>query len=237
MAKCLAVKTSNGLEPTAQVTNTATAIKLALLQEQANQGFNWNTEEWLTESGNYTAPVSGYYEVTVIGGGNGGRLYIDSLGTYAGDSGGIIKEIVFMEKGSQKSVIIGSGGSYKVANSGYTGHEYEGGITRFGDLNSSHAPIFHGQIDRANYKASLVGGGLGGGSAFNLPDAAYYGGGGGVVRLSQTEYEIGNGYQGAVCLRYFDPSKVQLPTIDTEVLTPYLELLKRVDALETEVFK
>ena len=267
MSKCVSINTPNGLEPTAQANNVATAIKLALLQEQANQGFGWNAEEIITESGTWTAPVTGWYDVTLIGGGYGAYGFRSNEGLLyqvQGGNGGEIKNILkYYTKGEAIPVTIGSGGQALVDYS--TNYDYsipQGGITRFGN---EYANFLNATVPQTITDDGVVGVRAVSPGAFGLyaitPNNAYKAftdwsdyhyencdaisyGGGGLAWVSYSfrpvsadsnpsNWGFGNGKQGCVILRYFDPSKVQLPTIDGEVLTPYIELLKRIDNLES----
>lgn len=98
---------------------------------------NWNTEEWITESGPWTAPVTGWYEVMVIGGGEGGLVFDDRtprISATGGASGEIYEGLRYYNKGQIIPVTIGAGGVGIIVEWGtYTTARY-GGDTLFDDI-------------------------------------------------------------------------------------------------------
>lgn len=240
---CLAVKTSDTeLKPTAQASNVATAIKLALLQKQAEQGLGFNTKEYITESGEWEVPVTGTYRITVIGGGGGGQYRISGniLDAIGGPSGSVKTVFVSLVKGQKIDVVIGTGG-VGGDQTGVTDFlPFMGGNTNFGDISSADGVAF--QCMENNSDTITVvranGAGLGGGYGNSATgDAFWYGGGGGAqaVRAGVSSYQVkaGNGAQGCVIAEWFDPEKATLPTINDTDLIPYVNLLQRLEAIET----
>lgn len=75
----------------------------------------FNHRDVITTSGTYTAPVSGWYKITVKGGGGGGAGgdYSNSIsaGGPGGGEGGITIGFEHMDAGDKATVIIGAGGS------------------------------------------------------------------------------------------------------------------------------
>ena len=155
-----------------------------------------NSELWITESGTFTAPVTGLCELFLIGGGCGASFSKDTTATNVagGRSGNYLSKLIYLIKGTQVPVTIGSGG----ISNGAT----EGGITAFGDISTASGAYLAGcnNIAPANYNAKAYGGGFGGGSPGG--SGLFYGAGGGANASS-----AGNGKQGAIRFRYHDPSK------------------------------
>lgn len=241
MSNCLAVNTENGLEKTAQANNVATAIKLALLQEQAMQGLGFNTREYITVSGEWEASVTGTYKITIIDGGDGvnynSTLADGARAMFGGKSGNFGEYYVQLTKGQKVDVTIGAGG---IAGSGTV---FFGGKTFFGELGSVDGTYLNPSVDwhhAAGVDAKSVfvyGGGFGGGQANTVyQNGQWYGaGGGGYIHYDNSTLAVGNGYQGCVIAEYFDSSKVPLPVIDGEVLVPYISLIERIEALEAAI--
>lgn len=102
---------------------------------------NWNTEEWLTEGGEYEVPVTGWFNLLLIGGGAGAHVNWSSTNRnwYAavgGYSGSYIHKNVFLEKGSKIPVIIGAAGENIIFDNSVTTLGIEalrGGDTYFGE--------------------------------------------------------------------------------------------------------
>ena len=92
-----------------------------------SSGGVYNTEEWITESGEWVAPVTGWYEIWMIGGGTGG-LCISNVGFIAGGlSGRILSAVKYLQANQNVSVIIGAAGRGVVRQKDY---DY-GGHTSF----------------------------------------------------------------------------------------------------------
>ena len=76
----------------------------------------FNTRAEITTSGTYTAPVTGWYKITVKGGGGGGggKASAGGSGTTGGPGGGEGGTTIaykYMSAGTSASVVIGAGGS------------------------------------------------------------------------------------------------------------------------------
>lgn len=215
---------------------------LALLAKQAMQSFAPNEEIWITESGDFTVSHAGWYEVFLIGGGNGS---IGNNGTIlAGASGSYNSEIIFLEKDAEIPVSIGAGGIGKgnATLSDYTG--YVGGVTTFGDLSSNPGGVSKHLDARAkyftansnSYSEQINGSGFGGGYATEASNhnGRWYGAGAGVMYKPATNtYLVGNGMQGAVRLRGHNPEYDTLP--NAIELPSYADLADRVAALEQAI--
>lgn len=75
----------------------------------------YNHRDEITTSGSYTAPVTGWYKITLKGGGAGGRGggydSSHSFGGGGGGEGGTTIRYVYLSAGSSISLTIGAGGS------------------------------------------------------------------------------------------------------------------------------
>lgn len=182
----------------------------------------YNTEAWITSSGTWTAPVTGWYDVWLIGGGMGSAAAAAST-LYPGSSGYYYSFIVHLTKGQKIPVTIGAGGiGNKHTN---TTVQTDGSPTIFGGYSSISGYRFerdawYFDVANINVNAGVAGKGYGGGTwTGSATGAAYqsacngrfYGAGAGCMRYkAQSLAQWGNGAQGAVRLRYFDPTKSSL---------------------------
>ena len=185
-----------------------------------------NKRDVVTTSGTYTAPVTGWYKITVKGGGCGGGGSIVSGGRVeAGTGGGEGGTTIAFEKltsGDTVSVVVGAGGtggaagaagnaggdsSVTVNGNTYTGY---GALTYKGG--NGTIPGAAGVFGQLNYNASSAYGGCGGGTggavnasgADNPPAPATDGGGGaGGYANSGITRAGGNGGDGFVWFEYF----------------------------------
>ncbi len=105
-----------------------TYVPLGTLSREITPAFNHR--DVITTSGVYTAPVTGWYRVTVKGGGGGGAAFLhssqggDNYGGGGGGEGGTAIAFEFMTAGATASVVIGgggSGGTYSTHTEGYAG--------------------------------------------------------------------------------------------------------------------
>lgn len=225
-------------------------LRILALQDIINGGLVYNTEEVITESGEYTVPVSGYYEVTCIGGGNGG--YLNSNNSYSSEaplSGGFITKILYLEKGEKHNIVIGSGGTTTTNKD-----EYElvvGSSTLFGELlNSSsndYANKWRGNLNitvtsNTNVRAVISSGCVPGsgygysnesanGHKYGAPGLAYFNGN--ITTPDSAIIYLGNGYQGAVILRYYDPAKNKgSGNNESGIITVFKDILDRLATVE-----
>ena len=183
----------------------------------------YNEEVWITESGTWTAPVSCWYDLWIIGGG-GGAWYArdgDIRKVNSGSSGGYLFTLKHFNAGDTVAVTIGAAGvaynAHKNGNPNPWNINY-GGITTFGDLASNSAGAFAFVynpgvgVPNQNGTAYVNVHGVGfGNGAYNGP-ASFYGGSGGALvyqyNPSHTEVvQLQNGKQGAVRLRFWNPAK------------------------------
>lgn len=89
----------------------------------------YNTRQLLAASGNFTAPVTGWYRVKVIGGGGagGGAPQFGANGTSngvaagGGGSGYIVEDFVYLTAGQTVPVTIGAGGVAAILQNGGNG--------------------------------------------------------------------------------------------------------------------
>ena len=170
-----------------------------------------NSEQWITASGSFTAPVASWYEVWLINGGVGG--YTNTTATIrqvvGGASGAFDSFLAYLEEGESAAVTIGAGSPGVVASNTST-YPAAGGITSFGGRsprfsNAYGAPVL--QALAADRTAEAPGGGPGGGIGhFNPNPATFYGAGGGAY-YSSGNPRAGAGHQGAVRVRWHDPAK------------------------------
>lgn len=75
----------------------------------------FNKRDIVTTSGTYTAPVTGWYKITIKGGGGGGgsgsSFTAGCFGGFGGSEGGTTIEYIRMMAGDTANVIIGGGGT------------------------------------------------------------------------------------------------------------------------------
>ena len=209
-------------------------------------------EQWITESGDFTVPLSGWYEVFIIDGGQGGGADIRTSDirviAKGGDSGAYKKHFIYLEKGTVVPVVIGAGGLARQGDNGG-----RGGGTSFGELTSDPTTRFLGTSTfryttwpTSAFYIGVPGAGPGGGSggyAATMPnaggyvyssaaDAIWYGGGGGAYLHSNGGKPFacaGNGAPGVVRLRWRNPDKVPSPLV-----TPALFAARRVAAPQAD---
>ena len=109
-------------------------------------GGSYNKIDTVTTSGTYTAPVTGWYKVTMIGGGGGGGAsyynstdVTNSVGGGGGGSGGITTAYTYLATGATLTVTIGAGGEGGAAN--VEGYATDGGntvVTELGHANGGN---------------------------------------------------------------------------------------------------
>lgn len=104
---------------------TVTWKVMRIADQSSAGGGGYNTREVITTSGTYTAPVTGWYKITIKGGGGGGSgaLYygtIESIGGSGGGEGGTTIAYEKLTAGDTLSIVIGAGGAGGVgkANAG-----------------------------------------------------------------------------------------------------------------------
>lgn len=178
----------------------------------------YNTEVWITESGTWTAPVTGWYEVMLIGGGQGGYYEIESDYAHCqgGVAGNVIEKLVHFAQGQVVPVVCGSGG---LGQQTPTTTARDGGHTQFGDIStadgySSASGYRDLTTDHANYTIYSNGAGMGWGDVLpTTKDGRFWGAGGAAIVNAENATSpavpdgAGDGAQGAIRLRYYDPNK------------------------------
>lgn len=210
------VKLSDGsLVPVSQGI-TVPIAEWQALKAQVEEGTLYNTEEIITESGEWEAPVTGWYEVTVIGGGSG--AFLDSRLTRgeAGKFGNRKTVLAYYQKGQQIAVTIGAGGLKlfsELANMQLT----YGGPTSFGEIASTDADSWvysvgaqHNISGNALQRECGRGpnGGIGSENGTISNNGRFPGGGGGYgVNGTTGAYNMGDGAPGAAIIRYYDKVK------------------------------
>lgn len=188
------------------------ATRLPILDANIKQRGIYNDQEFITQTGTWTAKVTGYHLVMIIDGGEGGYIRDDGLG-YGGVGGMPQCHLVHLVKDQQVPVTIGAAGQAIIGTVTNTSAKNRG-KSMFGDLVSN---LFTNPCNnwlRSNNdrvkSCECYGGGLCGGSP-NSENAVWYGGGGGVFYQSSdatiTHKNAGNGYQGCVIVFYYDPEK------------------------------
>ena len=117
--ECIADMTAGTVAPHSDTANTYWTLYTSGLSAELIPAFN--KRDIITTSGTYTAPVSGWYRITVKGGGGGGGGGFSSGGGYVGGGGGgeggTTTEYQYMTTGDTATVTIGAGGT---AGSGNT---------------------------------------------------------------------------------------------------------------------
>lgn len=207
-------------------------LELEKAKELAMKDKMPNSELWILESGTFTAPVSGLYDVLLFSGGNSGGVASDIGRCWGGVSGRRTSGTVYLTEGQQVPVIVGAGG---VASS--AGAEVGGGETSFGDFlttdNTAHPDgpenysYFRGEdlvlrgVSPYAEKYPAIGGGPGSGyptdpktgdtqavSNARSNAAGHFGGGGAAMITASKKYSAGAGAPGSIRVRWHDPDKM-----------------------------
>lgn len=178
----------------------------------------YNSEEWITESGTFTAPVTGDFDILLIGGGEGGFAILNSDGSryaHSGASGDYKSILIHLTKGQSIPVTIGSGGIGITSNS----LSRNGSITIFGDISTimPESSGFRGFMGSRQYSQTVIGivttpGGFGA----RYLNIGFYGSGG--MAVVENAALVCNGAQGAIRLRYHDPAKANGPVAAASTL-------------------
>jgi hypothetical protein len=193
----------------------------------------FNKHDVITTSGTYTAPVTGWYKITVKGGGGGGSGSANTGngngGGAGGGEGGTTIAYERMNVGDTATVVIGAGGtggdasgtggtdggdsSVTIGGNTYTagGGKKSNRRTKAGNGGAGTIRGFGGSvggtIGTESYGTGGTGGGAGGGVA--LLDAVGVdgingGGGAGGTGYQSTNHIGGNGGNGYAWFEYFD---------------------------------
>ena len=198
-------------------------IKLSLLY-----GGMPNSEKWITESGEWEAPVDGWYSLLLFSGGNSAVIETSTRLARGGASGPMAITQMYLSKGQQVPVIIGAGG----VSAGADTATAVGGVTSFGDFSATRDTGFwelNGQWSPRGSVSGITtyygaGGGFGGGYPSqpqssdtqaqrnaNCSGAGHHGGGGAAIIMSNGLYGLGTGAPGSILARWHDPAKAAGP--------------------------
>lgn len=193
---------------------------------QLGSHFVANDEIWLTVSGTWEAPVTGWYDVWLIGGG-GGSSYArdgDIRKVWSGSSGSYLFTLKYFAAGDIVDVTIGAAGKghndYKDGATGWS-HGFPT-TTTFGDVSSADEGKFAFPtkcvigVPNQNGTAVCFCSGVGFGGGNYNGNGWFYGGSGGALVCyyggSHTEVvNLWDGFQGAVRLRFWNPEKASGP--------------------------
>lgn len=220
-------------------------------EEEITISGNFNTREVINESGEWTAPVTGTYKITVIGGGTGGLVrgnadYSGRIVVRSGNSGEFFTTFKTLQKGQVIPVTIGAGGLKRI-DPILDGNAVVGGITSFGDitagntLNYQHVPYkawIANELETINsYPARIAGAGPGAmfGGTPNTPGT----GGSAQYEYNLTEetyvYNANDGAAGCVILEYYDAAKDKNISVDMASSVTMAELAEQIKALSARV--
>jgi len=128
--ECIADMAAGTIAPSADTANTYwTIFKSGLDREQIPA---FNHRDVITTSGTYTAPVTGWYRITVKGGGGGGsNAYNGGSGIYltgsGGGEGGTTIAYEYMDTNETATIVIGAGGTGAAANASVGSNGSNGG--------------------------------------------------------------------------------------------------------------
>ena len=178
-----------------------------------------NSEEWITESGTWTAKSTGWHELFLISGGAGALAQnrTTHMVICGGWSGDYKTFLIYLTEGQQVPVVIGAGG---LAANETTTVRF-GGRTSFGDYSTVSceeedwqgfpAALFNIPISSNGVQGVLMPGtGFGSNNYSQLP--SFYGAGGDARTSGDgTIHECTNGKQGAIRVRRHDPAKANGP--------------------------
>jgi len=185
-----------------------------------------NKRDVITTSGTYTAPVTGWYKITVKGGGGGGQGgncngTTSVEGGRGGGEGGVTIGYEYMTEGQTASVVIGAGGAGGAVNAGAGGIGGDttvvvnsttyvgGGAKLYGEGGDGTIPGCAGGAyiaDSGSYAATAHSGGNGGGAGGGANNAAGRNGGGGAgggVPATGIAFAGGAGGDGFAWFEYF----------------------------------
>ena len=184
-----------------------------------SSGGGFNTRRVIAASGTFTAPVTGWYEVMCIGGGNAGGVGTLNYSTAGGGGAGeVVEDFIYLEKGQTISVTIGSGnggttsfGTKLTARGGGIGGN--GSTSQAGIAGTGYPAGESGRVASTGINTcgpnggdngTPYGGGGGGGSSSNTANTGGRPGGNGTAASGTAR---GNGGPGAVILKFNDPDK------------------------------
>lgn len=227
--ECIADMAAGTIAPHDDTANTYwTIFKSGLDREQIPA---FNHRDVITTSGTYTAPVDGWYKITVKGGGGGGAGGYNNGTAYyysaaGGGEGGTTIGLEHLDAGDTVSVVVGAGGAGgPVAGSGLDGgattvtvnnNSYVGGGGGGGKFwnnmyggTGGTGTIYGNAGNSGNLLTVLATGAAGGGSgsSSNYAQHATQGGGGAGGNSSANGNTAGcAGGNGYAVFEYFDPT-------------------------------
>lgn len=233
--QALADVSAGGSAPSLDSTNWILYAKQAATEQQPFIPA-FNHRDVVATSGTYTAPVSGWYRITVKGGGGGGQggssAATSNVGGAGGGEGGTTVAYEYMIAEDLATIVIGAGGAggatgghigtnggnstVTVNNNTYTGGGGSAGADGGGLGGDGTIPGAPGGEPMVSASSSLRGyGASGGGSGGGIspsnatPTAAKNGGGGAGGHAyygSGVQYAGGAGGNGYATFEYFNPS-------------------------------
>jgi hypothetical protein len=217
---------ASSTHPSADSVNWKQSVDMSAYTTTVNSPM-FNKRDVITTSGTYTAPVTGWYKITVKGGGGGGENAIKQsqyvCGGSSGGEGGTTVAYERMSAGDTVTVTIGAGGTAGVAGGNSSvvlnGNTYTGGggggTTGLGGLGGTGTITGACGQSREFYFSGVgsvygrSGGGDGGAitSVNSTPSQGINGGGGaGGSVIGANVYSGGAGGNGYVWFEYFDSS-------------------------------
>ena len=170
-----------------------------------------NDEILITENCDFVIPYTGTYVIDIINGGDAPYTTFDgkdeNRSTIWPGKGKEFKRFYRQYvQGQIIPVTIGKGG---IASKNGTTNGIYGGTTTFDDMSGSDYPYWTGVLEIFGGEIRANGGGLGAGN-YTASNASWYGAGAGGAWNSYDGVvgpRLGNGYQGAVRLRFHNPTK------------------------------
>lgn len=224
--QALADVAAGGSVPSLDTTNWILYAKHAATEQQPFIPA-FNKVDRITTSGTYTAPVTGWYKITVKGGGGGGAGGSAKYDGGGGGEGGTAIAYERMTTGDTATVVIGAGGSggaktsvndpasgtnggdstVTVNSNTYTGG---GGKSDMGGGAGGSGTIPGAPGQKMTYDAltgqGTAGGGAGGSNWYAIDGTNGGGGAGGRCNANSSGTSGGTGGNGYVEFSYFDPS-------------------------------
>lgn len=169
-----------------------------------------NDEIIITESGTWTVPYTGLYDVTIIGGGGGGQSTKNSA--RSGDTAPYHSQFMFLTKDAQIPVVIGAG---KPGNNNYDNPPSDTFVsteTKFNNISNWESP-YMGGFEGISIPLCYLANNTNYATAIAYSSINTYGAGGWArstkngANFYESEMIGENGIQGAVILRFYNPEK------------------------------
>lgn len=210
-----------------QPDGVTTKVDSAGILSALGGNLQFNRRVILKESGTWTVPVTGWYNVTKYNGGQSGGYAKDTGNIINGKSGSISNALLHLTEGMEIPYVIGAGGASPTTTDGT---QNSGGVTTFGEFSFDIDWYFEGisimlMTGSDSPGAALGGAGPAGGPAWGpgvnisqqeanaaLNGRKWYGGGGAASRRhgnyfinNQIPYAVGAGAQGSIIICWHDP--------------------------------